>query len=81
MDIIKLLLIFVCIITVIKFNKPLYISLAAGVAATIVLFGINPFTALELIVIGAFRKTPFILYWLFIQLHFCRGCWKKGAIY
>ena len=81
MDILKLLVIFVCIIIVIKLNKTLYISIAAGVAATIILFGINPLTALRLIVIGAFRKDTIYLVLAFYTITFLQGCWKKGIIY
>ncbi len=81
MDIIKLILIFACIITVIKFNRPLYISLAAGVAATIILFGINPITALRLIVIGAFRKDTIYLVLAFYTITFLqRMLEKRGHI-
>ena len=77
MDIIKLLLIFVCIIAVIKLNKPLYISIAAGAAATIVLFGINPITALKLIVIGAFRKDTVYLVLAFYTITFLQRMLEK----
>jgi len=81
MDIIKLILIFACIITVIKLNRPLYISLAAGVAATIILFGINPITALRLIVIGAFRKDTIYLVLAFYTITFLqRMLEKRGHI-
>ncbi len=76
-DIIKLVLIFVCIITVIKLNKPLYISIAAGVAATIILFGINLFTALRLIVIGAFRKDTIYLVLAFYTITFLQRMLEK----
>ena len=77
MDIIKLILIFACIITVIKLNRPLYISLAAGVAATIILFGINPITALRLIVIGAFRKDTIYLVLAFYTITFLQRMLEK----
>ncbi|HPA55612.1 MAG TPA: DUF401 family protein [Bacillota bacterium] len=81
MDILKLLVIFVCIIIVIKLNKTLYISIAAGVAATIILFGINPLTALRLIVIGAFRKDTIYLVLAFYTITFLqRMLEKRGHI-
>jgi len=73
--------IFVCIIIVIKLNKTLYISIAAGVAATIILFGINPLTALRLIVIGAFRKDTIYLVLAFYTITFLqRMLEKRGHI-
>jgi len=81
LDILKLLVIFVCIIIVIKLNKTLYISIAAGVAATIILFGINPLTALRLIVIGAFRKDTIYLVLAFYTITFLqRMLEKRGHI-
>ncbi len=81
MDILKLLVIFICIIAVIKLNKPLYISLAAGVAAAIVLFGINPLTALRLIVTGVFRKDTIYLVLAFYTITFLqRMLEKRGHI-
>ena len=77
LDILKLLLIFVCIIAVIKLSKPLYISIAAGVASTIVLFGINPLTALRLIVIGAFRKDTIYLVLAFYTITFLQRMLEK----
>ena len=77
MDIIKLLLIFVCIIAVIKLSKPFYISIAAGAAATIVLFGINPIPALKLIVIGAFRKDTVYLVLAFYTITFLQRMLEK----
>jgi len=81
LDILKLLVIFICIIAVIKLNKPLYISLAAGVAAAIVLFGINPLTALRLIVTGVFRKDTIYLVLAFYTITFLqRMLEKRGHI-
>lgn len=81
MDIVKLLIIFVCIIVVIKLNKPLYLSIAAGVAATIILYGINPLTALRLIVVGIFRKDTVYLVLAFYTITFLqRMLEKRGHI-
>lgn len=81
MDIVKLLLIFTCIMVVIKFNKPLYISIAAGVAATIILYGINPVVSLKLMTIGIFRKDTIYLVLAFYSITFLqRMLEKRGHI-
>lgn len=77
MDIIKLLLIFVCIITVIKFKRPLYISIAVGTATAIVLFGINPLAAFRLIVTGAFNKETIYLVLAFYTITFLQRMLEK----
>jgi len=66
---------------VVKFNKPLYLSIAAGAAATIILYGINPLTALRLIAIGAFSKDTIYLVLAFYSITFLqRMLEKRGHI-
>lgn len=81
MDIIKLLLIFACITIVMKFNKPLSISIAAGIGAAIVLYGINPLDTLKLIVGGTFSKGTIDLVAAFYSITFLqRMLEKRGHI-
>jgi len=81
MDIVKLLIIFTCIMVVLKLNKPLYISIAAGVAAAIILYGINPLTALKLIAVGIFSKDTIYLVLAFYSITFLqRMLEKRGHI-
>ena len=81
MDIVKLLIIFACIMIVVKFNKPLYISIAAGVAATIILYRINPLTSLRLITNGTFKKDTIYLVLAFYSITFLqRMLEKRGHI-
>lgn len=77
MDIIKLLLIFTCIIAVMKFNKPLYISIAAGIVATILLYRINALTSLKLMINGAFRKDTIYLVLAFYSITFLQRMLEK----
>ena len=81
MDIVKLILIFACIMIVVKFNKPLYLSIAAGAAVTIILYGINPVTALRLAAIGTFNKDTIYLVLAFYSITFLqRMLEKRGHI-
>lgn len=81
MDIIKLLLIFACITIVMKFNKPLSVSIAAGIGAAIVLYGINPLDTLKLIVGGTFSKGTIDLVAAFYSITFLqRMLEKRGHI-
>jgi len=81
LDIIKLLLIFACITIVMKFNKPLSVSIAAGIGAAIVLYGINPLDTLKLIVGGTFSKGTIDLVAAFYSITFLqRMLEKRGHI-
>lgn len=77
MDIIKLVLIFTCIIVVMKFNKPLYLSIAAGVVATIILYAINPLKAIELMGISTFSKDTIYLILAFYSITFLQRMLEK----
>ncbi|HCJ58708.1 MAG TPA: hypothetical protein DHV55_16135, partial [Clostridiaceae bacterium] len=77
MDIIKLLLIFACIALVMKFNKPLYMSIAAGIAAAIVLYGINAIEALRLMAMGTFSKDTLYLVLAFYSITFLQRMMEK----
>ncbi len=77
MDIIKLLLIFTCIIVVIKFSKPLYISITAGILATIILYRINALDSLKLVIGGAFRKDTIYLVLAFYSITFLQRMLEK----
>jgi integral membrane protein (TIGR00529 family) len=81
LDIIKLLLIFACITIVMKFNKPLSVSIAAGIGAAIVLYGINPLDTIKLVVNGTFSKGTFDLIMAFYSITFLqRMLEKRGHI-
>lgn len=81
MDIAKLALIFTCIMIVVKFNRPLYLSIAAGAAATILLYGIDPLTSLRLIASGIFKKDTIYLVLAFYTITFLqRMLEKRGHI-
>lgn len=81
MDIVKLLLIFACIMVAVKLNKPLYISIAAGAAAAIILYGIDPLIALRLIINGIFSKDTIYLVLAFYTITFLqRMLEKRGHI-
>lgn len=56
MELLKLILIFICIMGVIKLRKPLYAAIAAGAACTVFLYGIDPLTALRLMVKGTVSR-------------------------
>lgn len=77
MDIIKLILIFTCIIGVIKFNKPLYASILAGIAATIILYKINPLQSIKLMAVGAFSKQTIYLVLAFYSITFVQRMLEK----
>lgn len=77
MDIIKLLLIFASIALVMKFNKPLYMSIAAGIAAAIALYGINAAEVLRLMAIGTFSKATLYLVLAFYSITFLQRMMEK----
>ncbi|HZK32990.1 MAG TPA: DUF401 family protein [Tissierellaceae bacterium] len=77
MDIIKLALIFLSIILVIRFNKPLYIALLAGVVATILLYLINPLDSIRLILKGIFSKNTIYLILAFYTITFLQRMLEK----
>lgn len=77
MDIIKLILIFSCIIMVIKLKKPLYASIFAGILGTIVLYGINPLESIKLMKNGAFSLDTFNLVLAFYSITFLQRMMEK----
>lgn len=77
MDIIRLLIIFIGIIVVIKYNKPLYLALLVGIVATIILYGINPADSLKLILIGMFSKDTIYLILAFYTITFLQRMLEK----
>jgi integral membrane protein (TIGR00529 family) len=81
MDIVKLLLIFICIMLVVKLNKPLYVSIAAGAAAAIILYEIDPLISLRLIANGVIRKdTIYLVLALYTITFLQRMLEKRGHI-
>lgn len=77
MDIIKLVLIFTFILVVMKFNKPLYLSIATGIVASIILYGINPLETIKLMAIGAFSKDTIHLVLAFYTITFLQRMLEK----
>ncbi|EQB89552.1 integral membrane protein (TIGR00529 family) [Clostridium punense] len=77
MDIIKLILIFSCIVMVIKLKKPLYVSISAGILGTILLYGINPVQSIKLIKDGAFSLATLNLILAFYTITFLQRMMEK----
>lgn len=77
MDIIKLLLIFIGIIVVIKYNKPLHIGLLVGILITIILYGINPPESIQIILSGTFSKDTIYLILAFYSITFLQRMLEK----
>lgn len=77
MDIIKLVLIFTCIIVVMKFNKPLYLSISAGIAATIILYRISLLQSIKLMASAAFSKDTLYLVLAFYSITFIQRMLEK----
>ncbi len=61
MELIKLILIFICIMAIIKLRKPLYAAIAAGAVCTVLLYGIDPLTVLRLTVKGSVSRDTIYL--------------------
>lgn len=77
MDIIKLSIIFICIIVVMKLNKPLYFSIGAGIMAVIFLYGIDPLNAIKIIAKGASSTTTINLVLAFYSITFLQRMMEK----
>lgn len=79
MDIIKLVLIFSCIVTVIKLKKPLYVSIFAGIICTILLYGISPLESIKLMKNGAFSLSTINLVLAFYTITFLQRMMEKRS--
>lgn len=79
MDIIKLVLIFSCIVIVIKLKKPLYVSIFAGILGTILLYGINLLQSIKLMKNGAFSLDTINLILVFYTITFLQRMMEKRA--
>ncbi|MDF2675448.1 MAG: hypothetical protein K0R09_3720, partial [Clostridiales bacterium] len=79
MDIIKLLLIFSCIVIVIKLKKPLYASTFAGILITILLYGISPLQSIKLMKNGVFSLGTINLILAFYTITFLQRMMEKRA--
>jgi integral membrane protein (TIGR00529 family) len=79
LDIIKLVLIFSCIVTVIKLKKPLYVAIFAGILGTILLYGINPLEAIKLMSAGVFNLGTLNLVLAFYTITFLQRMMEKRA--
>ena len=56
MDLLKLLAVFCLIIAVIKLKKPLYVSIAAGIAGTSLLYDIGIMQTLKIISVSSIAR-------------------------
>jgi hypothetical protein len=79
MDIIKLILIFSCIVVVIKLKKPLYVSIFAGIFGAILLYGISPLESIKLMKNGAFSLGTINLVLAFYTITFLQRMMEKRA--
>lgn len=77
MDIIKLVVIFAVVVAVMKFNKPLYMSIGAGILATVILYLINPLDTVRLLVSGAFNTRTLNLILAFYSITFLQRMMEK----
>lgn len=77
MDIIKLLIIFLGIIIVIKYNKPLHIGLLVGIGITILLYRISITDSLKLILVGTFSRDTIYLILAFYSITFLQRMLEK----
>lgn len=79
MDIIKLILIFSCIVIGMKLKKPLYVSIFAGILGTILLYGIHPLQSIKLMKNGAFSLSTLNLILVFYTITFLQRMMEKRA--
>lgn len=77
MDIIKLVLIFSCIVVVIKLKKPLYVSIFGGILGAILLYGISPLESIKLMKNGAFSLGTINLVLAFYTITFLQRMMEK----
>ena len=77
MDIIKLLIIFLGIIVVIKYNKPLHIGLIVGIILTILVYRIGINDSVRLILIGSFSRDTIYLILAFYSITFLQRMLEK----
>lgn len=77
MDIIKLVIIFLSIVLVIKFNKPLYMALLAGIITTILAYLINPLDSMGIILKGTFSRDTIYLVLAFYTITFLQRMLEK----
>lgn len=72
-----MILIFSCIVIVIKLKKPLYISIFTGILGTILLYGINPLESIKLMKDGAFSFDTINLVLAFYTITFLQRMMEK----
>lgn len=77
MDIVKLIIIFFSMVIVMRFNKPLYISIGAGIIATGILYLIDPSKMLSLFSKGIFSKDTLSLVLAFYSITFLQRMLEK----
>ncbi len=72
-----MILIFSCIVIVIKLKKPLYISIFTGILGTILLYGINPLESIKLMKHGALSLDTINLVLAFYTITFLQRMMEK----
>lgn len=77
MDILKLLIIFIGIIVVLKFNKPLHIGLLVGIIITILLYGIGISETTKIVFEGTFSRDTIYLVLAFYSITFLQRMLEK----
>lgn len=77
MDILKLIIIFLSIVIVIKYSKPLYIALLLGIFATILLYGVGLKDSINLMFKGAFSRDTIYLILAFYTITFIQRMLEK----
>lgn len=77
MDIVKLLMIFLGIVIVIKYNKPLYMALLLGIFITVAVYGIGVGDSLNLILKGSFSRDTIYLVLAFYSITFLQRMLEK----
>lgn len=77
MDILKLVITFACIVIIMRFGKPLYVSIVGGMIAVILLYLINPVTSVQMIVKGAISTPTINMVLAFYSITFLQRMMEK----
>lgn len=77
MDILKLVITFASIVIIMRFGKPLYVSIVGGMIAVILLYLINPVTSVQMIVKGAVSTPTINMVLAFYSITFLQRMMEK----
>ncbi len=77
MDLLKMAVIFILIIAAIKFKKPLYIAIFAGLAGACVLYGIGPVQAVKIMGLAVISPVTVMLVLSFYSITFLQRMLEK----